>query len=67
MDFSFLVGGRSRPRANSDLCRSTRGLLQRVESGGPAAPKLMEELTRNLAQMKLTLQGTTGTSSLFKS
>lgn len=54
------LGGRPRQRANSDICRSTRDLLQKFATGVAPSPKIEEELARNLGHMKLTLQGTTG-------
>lgn len=44
-----------------DLCRSTRELLIKLNAEEPTPPKVVEELARNLAQMKLTMQGTPGT------
>lgn len=53
---------RNRQRSNSDLCRSTKDLLIKLETNKDErlTPRIEEELARNLAQMKLTLQGTSG-------
>jgi len=60
---AFLFGGRNRQRSNSDLCRSTKDLLLKLESNRDdrLTPRFEEDLARNLGQMKLTLQGTSGT------
>lgn len=59
---AFLFGGRNRQRSNSDLCRSTKDLLLKLESNTDdrLTPRFEEDLARNLGQMKLTLQGTSG-------
>jgi len=58
---AFLFG-RNRQRSNSDLCRSTKDLLLKLESNRDErlTPRYEEDLARNLGQMKLILQGTSG-------
>ncbi len=57
---AFALFGRNRQKTNAELCRATKELLQKVGLEEKPSPKVEEELARNLAQMKLTLQGTTG-------
>ncbi|KAI9668356.1 MAG: hypothetical protein M1831_001110 [Alyxoria varia] len=49
---------RNRQKGNAELCRSCKELLQKINSEEGAPARVEEELTRNLQQMKLTLQGT---------
>ncbi|KAJ5808413.1 hypothetical protein N7474_009682 [Penicillium riverlandense] len=53
---SFLFG-RSRSRQPADIVRATKDLLQNIQDS-PNAPKLDEELSKQLTQMKLIVQGT---------
>ncbi|EGP86749.1 unnamed protein product [Zymoseptoria tritici ST99CH_1A5] len=55
---AFLFG-RTRQRSAQDIVRSTKDLLLRLPKEDGQAAKTEEELARNLAQMKVTLQGTT--------
>ncbi|SMQ51884.1 unnamed protein product [Zymoseptoria tritici ST99CH_3D7] len=55
---AFLFG-RNRQRSAQDIVRSTKDLLLRLPKEDGQAAKTEEELARNLAQMKVTLQGTT--------
>jgi len=50
---------RNRQRSNSDICRTTKELLIKLETGKDERVAA-QELVRILANMKLTLQGTTG-------
>lgn len=43
-----------------DLVRSTKEALQRLAAEEKPQPKTEEDLSRNLAQMKIVLQGTPG-------
>jgi len=52
---------RNRQRSNSDICRATKELLIKLETGKDERVAA-QELVRILANMKLTLQGTTGKS-----
>lgn len=63
---AFLFGGKNRQRSSSEICKSTKDLLFKIEFSRDErfTPRFEEELARNLAQMKITLQGTTGTSHL---
>ncbi|KAK3114760.1 Hym1p [Teratosphaeriaceae sp. CCFEE 6253] len=54
---AFLFG-RNRQRSAGDVVKSTKDLLQKVAREDAASPKIEEELSRTLAQMKVTLQGT---------
>ncbi|KAK3643875.1 Hym1p [Elasticomyces elasticus] len=54
---AFLFG-RNRQRSAQDIVRSTKDLLQRLVKEDAASPKIEEELSRTLALMKVTLQGT---------
>ncbi|KAK4947143.1 Hym1p [Elasticomyces elasticus] len=54
---AFLFG-RNRQRSAQDIVRSTKDLLQRLVKEDVASPKIEEELSRTLALMKVTLQGT---------
>ncbi|KAK8236863.1 Mo25-like protein, partial [Phyllosticta capitalensis] len=49
---------RNRQRNNMDLVRSTKETLMRVAAEDKPQPKTEEDLARNLAQMKMMLQGT---------
>ncbi|KAK8227279.1 Mo25-like protein [Phyllosticta capitalensis] len=51
---------RNRQRNNMDLVRSTKETLMRVAAEDKPQPKTEEDLARNLAQMKMMLQGTPG-------
>jgi calcium binding protein 39 len=53
---------RNRQRSGSDLCRSTKDLLLKLEGNKDErlTARFEEDLARNLGQMKLTLQGTVG-------
>jgi hypothetical protein len=50
---------RNRQRSNSDICRTTKELLSKLETGKDERVAA-QELVRILATMKLTLQGSTG-------
>ncbi|KAF2770402.1 Mo25-like protein [Teratosphaeria nubilosa] len=54
---AFLFG-RNRQRSALDLVRGTKELLQRLAIEEKPLPKTEEDLSRNLSQMKVTLQGT---------
>lgn len=56
---AFLFG-RNRQKSNADLCRATKDLLTRLSADERPNPRVEEELAKNLAQMKITLQGTAG-------
>ncbi|EOD48954.1 Conidiophore development protein hyma protein [Neofusicoccum parvum] len=49
---------RNKQRSNMDLVRSTKEALQRLAAEEKPQPKTEEDLSRNLAQMKIVLQGT---------
>jgi len=55
---------RNRQRSNSDICRTTKELLIKLETGKDERVAA-QELVRILANMKLTLQGTTGRSLMI--
>lgn len=57
---AFLFG-RNKQRGAIDLCKVTKELLLKLNSDEPTPPKVEEDLAKNLAQMKLTVQGTPGT------
>ncbi|GAB7352291.1 hypothetical protein MBLNU459_g2747t3 [Dothideomycetes sp. NU459] len=55
---AFLFG-RNRTRSSQELTRSTKELMGKlIAEGDKPTPKTEEELARNLAQMKVILQGT---------
>ncbi|KAF2088503.1 conidiophore development protein hymA [Saccharata proteae CBS 121410] len=54
---------RSKQKGSMELVRSTKESLLRLAGEEKAQPKTEEDLARNLAQMKITLQGTPGTSN----
>ncbi|KAL1989786.1 hypothetical protein VTN49DRAFT_6983 [Thermomyces lanuginosus] len=54
---SFLFNRSARPRSPSDLARSTRELLAKLQDS-PGSPKLEEDIGKHLSQMKLITQGT---------
>lgn len=49
---------RNKQRSNMDLVRSTKEALQRLAAEEKPQPKTEEDLSRNLTQMKIVLQGT---------
>lgn len=51
---------RNKQRSNMDLVRSTKEALQRLAAEEKPQPKTEEDLSRNLTQMKIVLQGTPG-------
>lgn len=51
---------RNKQRSNMDLVRSTKEALQRLATEEKPQPKTEEDLSRNLTQMKIVLQGTPG-------
>lgn len=58
MSFFF---GRGRSRQPADIVRATKDLLLHIQDS-PNAPKVDEELSKQLTQMKLIVQGTQGWS-----
>ncbi|KAJ9667924.1 Hym1p [Coniosporium apollinis] len=54
---AFLFG-RNRQRGNAELVKSTKELMQKLLLEEKPSPRVEEDLARNLAQMKTTLQGT---------
>lgn len=54
---AFLFGRNTRPRSPSDLAKATRDLLSKLWEL-PESPKLEDDISKQLAQMKLITQGT---------